>query len=756
MSAGKASGICAIDKSSIHHITSGQVVIDLQTAVKELVENSLDAGATTLDIRFKNYGLNSIELVDNGSGIEEGDWDAIGLKHHTSKLATLADLDTVQTFGFRGEALSSLCALCESVTVSTTTTPPMGTTIDLDSTGKVKSKSKTARQRGTTVTLNRLFSPLPVRRKELERHAKREFGKAVALLHAYALGPCARKGVKMAVSNQPDKGRVFQKSTQFRTTGTQSIRDAVTAVWGTRALDNVVDLDITFTIERDKHAVKRLSTKTSTASQTPIQASLRGLVSAFAPGSGRPGPDRQIFYVNGRPCFLPKVQKTITEVYRTFNAPGMQAPMVIADLVLPTDAYDVNVSPDKRTIYVHHEIGLVEALKAALEAAFAPSRSTFGVSSTQSNTAEARAPNRTRTQPKSEGQSHNKPILLDNEEDGDEEGDEDKEERPGLLHHIEGGAKASRVKASQATTNHSPFLKPISTVAFSARNTKTTTKTSTSSKGTGTSLQTKLPFASTTVKTSASSWTSQVMASPPAADEQGALQTPPPATVSPRVSSPDSRPEGNESIASLQMDTSKTTWGRTLGLESRMKRREGSLLGSEEKDKSDLERPLKRQKSEFSDSYDDLGPEERQEMGLDPEADAEETASSIAPHSPLPKQTTMSLSQQPRTPSATRNGPQQQLRTMLATSAGFGASQQKRAVSEEGEDELQSSGEENGYGQQHMEVDQSSQLIDLSMDSDSNDDEETIPFNPSTPTLASAPVLPQKLSARSKKMGRGR
>ncbi|KAJ7052570.1 histidine kinase-like ATPase [Mycena amicta] len=350
------SGIQAIEPTSIRRITSGQVVIDLQTAVKELVENSLDAGATVLEVRFKNYGLTSIEVVDNGTGIEEADWDAIALNHHTSKLTTLDDLDTVQTFGFRGEALSSLCALCESVSVSTTTKPPMGVILELEASGKVKSKGKVARQRGTTIVLSKLFAPLPVRRKELERHVKREFGKAVALLQAYALGPCAQNGVRMTVSNQPDKG---QKSVQLRTPGTPSLRAAATALWGPRALDNVVDLDISFLVERDKHSLKRLSTQP----QTPIRASLRGLISAFAPGSGRAGADRQFFYVNGRPCLLPKIQKTLTEVYRTFNAPGTQAPMVVADLILPTNAYDVNVSPDKRTIFVHHEAGLMQGLK---------------------------------------------------------------------------------------------------------------------------------------------------------------------------------------------------------------------------------------------------------------------------------------------------------------------------------------------------------------------------------------------------------
>jgi DNA mismatch repair protein PMS2 len=145
------------------------------------------------------------------------------LKNHTSKLSSFADLTTVTTFGFRGEALSSLCALCESVVVSTATQPPMGVTLEMESSGKIRHKGKVARQarlffqfsgtvltdtqRGTTITLTNLFSTLPVRRKEFERNAKREFGKALTLLNAYALGPCSsRNGVRLTVSNQADKG----------------------------------------------------------------------------------------------------------------------------------------------------------------------------------------------------------------------------------------------------------------------------------------------------------------------------------------------------------------------------------------------------------------------------------------------------------------------------------------------------------------------------------------------------------------------
>jgi DNA mismatch repair protein PMS2 len=152
------------------------------------------------------------------------------LKHHTSKLASFEDLGTVVTFGFRGEALSSLCALSSSVAVTTATTAqaPMGTILEFERSGKVKDRSgKTARKvcptisscsraahdsevskRGTTVMITGLFTPLPVRRKEFERNAKREYGKALTMLHAYALVPCtkANKGVRLTVSNHPDKG----------------------------------------------------------------------------------------------------------------------------------------------------------------------------------------------------------------------------------------------------------------------------------------------------------------------------------------------------------------------------------------------------------------------------------------------------------------------------------------------------------------------------------------------------------------------
>ncbi|KAH7907596.1 DNA mismatch repair protein MutL [Hygrophoropsis aurantiaca] len=356
--------IRAIDTQSVHKITSGQVVIDLQTAVKELVENSLDAGAANIDVRFLNYGLKSFEVIDNGSGIAPKDYDSMALKHHTSKLASFEDLSTVTTFGFRGEALSSLCALSDGLAVTTATSAeaPMGTVLEMDRNGKIRSRNaKVARQRGTTVSVTMIFKPLPVRRKELERNIKREFGKTLNLLTAYALVPCAKenKGVRLTVSNHPDGGR---KTIQLRTDGSPSTRASVTALWGPKALENVVDLDLSFQVETEKAVLRR---RTNQDDDDPIDNAtlvrVRGLISKFTVGAGRTGSDRQFFFINGRPCNPSKAQKAFNEVYRSFNA--NQSPFIVADFILPTHACDINVSPDKRTIFLHSENNLVQALK---------------------------------------------------------------------------------------------------------------------------------------------------------------------------------------------------------------------------------------------------------------------------------------------------------------------------------------------------------------------------------------------------------
>jgi len=132
-------------------------------------------------------------------------WPA--LKHYTSKLRAYSDLESVATFGFRGEALSSLCALSDlHVVTALPEEAPRGMKLEFEGSGELKSKSMVAASKGTTVCVANLFKNLPVRRKELERNIRRDYAKVLGLLQAYAI-ICV--GVKFSVFNQQLKGSAF-------------------------------------------------------------------------------------------------------------------------------------------------------------------------------------------------------------------------------------------------------------------------------------------------------------------------------------------------------------------------------------------------------------------------------------------------------------------------------------------------------------------------------------------------------------------
>jgi DNA mismatch repair protein PMS2 len=107
-----------IDADSVLQICSQQVVIDLKSAVKELVENSLDAGSTQIEIRFYNQGLAGFDVIDNGKGVKSSDFENICKRGTTSKISEFEDIYRIKSMGFRGEALSSLCAI-SNVTMQT-------------------------------------------------------------------------------------------------------------------------------------------------------------------------------------------------------------------------------------------------------------------------------------------------------------------------------------------------------------------------------------------------------------------------------------------------------------------------------------------------------------------------------------------------------------------------------------------------------------------------------------------------------------
>uniref|UniRef100_A0A2R8ZLB8 PMS1 homolog 2, mismatch repair system component n=1 Tax=Pan paniscus TaxID=9597 RepID=A0A2R8ZLB8_PANPA len=229
-----AKAIKPIDRKSVHQICSGQVVLSLSTAVKELVENSLDAGATNIDLKLKDYGVDLIEVSDNGCGVEEENFEGLTLKHHTSKIQEFADLTQVETFGFRGEALSSLCALSD-VTISTChASAKVGTRLMFDHNGKIIQKTPYPRPRGTTVSVQQLFSTLPVRHKEFQRNIKKEYAKMVQVLHAYCV---ISAGIRVSCTNQLGQGK---RQPVVCTGGSPNIKENIGSVFGQKQLQSLI------------------------------------------------------------------------------------------------------------------------------------------------------------------------------------------------------------------------------------------------------------------------------------------------------------------------------------------------------------------------------------------------------------------------------------------------------------------------------------------------------------------------------------
>ncbi|XP_045451026.1 mismatch repair endonuclease PMS2 [Melitaea cinxia] len=398
-SALKINSIKPMNTDTVHRICSGQVVLNLAVAVKELVENSLDAGATNIDIRLKNYGIDLIEVSDNGSGVMEDNFEALTLKYHTSKLNDYSDLLEVSSFGFRGEALSSLCSLADLTITTRHESCKFATKIEYDHKGNIKNKTPCSRQIGTTVTLTNLFCSLPVRKKEFHKNAKREFNKMTNLLYAYCL---VSVGVKITCTNQVSASN---KSLVVATQGSHSYKDNIACVFGIKQLQSIFEIktekvsnikenifkglsgevkdneeninieDVEIDLSEDSNDAQNDESKTSQEIITSTQKSqgyrnmpdpveLLGYISSCEHGIGRSSADRQFFYVNSRPCEPTKVIKLVNEIYRQYNP--NQYPFVFLNINVNRISVDVNVTPDKRQVFLTKEKYILDCLRASL------------------------------------------------------------------------------------------------------------------------------------------------------------------------------------------------------------------------------------------------------------------------------------------------------------------------------------------------------------------------------------------------------
>lgn len=338
------STIQAIDRQSITKICSGQVVVDLATAVKEMVENSLDSGATSVEVKLKEMGSDSIEISDNGSGIDPVNYANIALKHHTSKLSEFSDLNSVSSFGFRGEALNALCELSEAFTVTTKIEAEgVGSKLLFGKDGHLLSTNPTARTTGTTVVVSKLFSNLPVRRGEFIRTIKKQYQKMIKGLQSYAI---IAVGVRMVVTNSGKGSNQLIMGTQLG----NRMCDNISSIFGSKFLSTLIPISVTIQVDGDlkdcvgegqegsnqgtnNTAIEDIEfpmepegseiNSDETSERPDISkngdkcndegkyCTITGYVSKAGAGVGRSDNDRQFLYCNGRPVDIPKFSKVI-------------------------------------------------------------------------------------------------------------------------------------------------------------------------------------------------------------------------------------------------------------------------------------------------------------------------------------------------------------------------------------------------------------------------------------------------------------
>ncbi|XP_028333046.1 mismatch repair endonuclease PMS2 isoform X2 [Gouania willdenowi] len=204
-----------------------------------------------------------------------------------------------------------------------------------------------------TVSLLQLFYTLPVRYKEFQRNIKKEFTKMVHVLQAYCI---ISTGVRITCSNQNGQGK---RSTVLTTSGSQSMRDNIGAIFGPKQIQSLLPFQ---QVSPTENVIEEYGI---TDTDLPKQFFLvTGFVSRGDHGVGRSATDRQFFFINNRPCDPPKVTKLVNEVYHMYNR--HQYPFVSLNITVASECVDVNVTPDKRQIFLQKEKFLLAILKTSL------------------------------------------------------------------------------------------------------------------------------------------------------------------------------------------------------------------------------------------------------------------------------------------------------------------------------------------------------------------------------------------------------
>ncbi|KAG1212169.1 hypothetical protein G6F68_004172 [Rhizopus microsporus] len=339
-----------LDKSTIRHLHSGQVIVDVESIVKELVENSLDALATVVEIRLIDHGLHSIQVKDNGSGIDEKDRPWIAKPHSTSKIKSFQDLENIETFGFRGEALHSIRTMVKDMSLTTKTrSDSVSKKYDIDSTGNlINEQSVTVfAETGTMITIQQPFINLPVRRQLAQKNAAAIAKRVQDVLVKYAL---AHPSIRFLLYDAPQSAG---KPSVWIKPPTSDIEGSITTIFGSQ-LSKMLERCIETDPQHTSLTVDALLPKKNSGKSKKKEKKKRGYIYSYRfcldPSVILKGNDHVFFYVNQRPIHyvkseLKELVTTIRTRYREVvglseAVSSKKTPFIYIDIQLPPDEID--------------------------------------------------------------------------------------------------------------------------------------------------------------------------------------------------------------------------------------------------------------------------------------------------------------------------------------------------------------------------------------------------------------------------------
>ncbi len=321
--------IAILSSAVADQIAAGEVVERPSSVVKELVENSLDAGAHSIDVTIEEGGHKLIRVSDDGSGMDREDVSLALVRHGTSKITVAADLVGVSSFGFRGEALPAIASISR-FELDTCTEEGEGSCV-VAAGGAIASVSPSSRRRGTTVSVAQLFFNTPARKKFL-RGSRSEWRAISDALVSIAL---TRPEVRFNLDHDGKSVLVLAP--------VSSLRARVSGIWGGKYAGALLDVnDVTGTVHTSGLVERPADVGTST---------------------------RRVFLsVNGRAVRDAGIVRAAEAAYRSTIAAGLR-PSLFLSVTLPVNAVDVNVHPAKAEIRFLEKWPVERAVEAAVRRA---------------------------------------------------------------------------------------------------------------------------------------------------------------------------------------------------------------------------------------------------------------------------------------------------------------------------------------------------------------------------------------------------